>query len=166
VANEVSEITRREISDYLTASETDWAGRFTDDDFLARLYDLTKMPSGDSRFKNAAGDIWQHRVNNSDWDSDWVFHDSRFNLLHASDEEFLRFLCESVHPVVRPSAEAAQTIVDAYNERLAEDGWELAEARKISGKPVFAARKRGERVTVFAEPTGWQKVDRQLGLCG
>lgn len=57
-----------------------------------------------------------------------MFYDSRLNLLHAPDEEFLRFLCETVHPVVRPSLAEAQELVMGYNERLGEDGWEIVEA--------------------------------------
>jgi len=162
MANEVSEITRRAIVDYLTVSKTSWAGRFTDDDFLARLYDLTKLPSHDHRFRNAAGDIHQHRINNFDWPDDWVFNDARFNLLYADDAEFLRFLCETVHPVVRPSVEEAGELVEAYNGELASDGWELGVAKQISGRPVFGSRRRDGRVEIFQEPTGWQKVDRQL----
>jgi hypothetical protein len=163
VSNEISEVTRRAISDFLTTSQYTWSGRFADDDFLARLYDLTELPSEDSRFRNAAGDIYQHRVRNpEDWPNDWVFTDSRFNLLYTSDERFLRFLCETIHPVVRPSLDDVRRLVDAYNEILAEDGWELFAVKKVSGKPLFAARKRDSRSAVFAEPTGWQKVDRQL----
>ena len=32
----------------------------------------------------------------------------------------------------------------------------------MSGKPIFAAQRIGGRLEVFEEPTGWQKVDRQL----
>ena len=35
--------------------------------FLSRVWPLAQMPSTDDRFKDAAGDIWQHMVNNSDW---------------------------------------------------------------------------------------------------
>ena len=133
-----------------------------DDEFLARLYDLTKLPSHDRRYADAAGDIYQHCVNNSDWSSDWVFYDSRFNILHSDDAEFLRFLCETVHPVVRPDPEEGLTLVAAYNQALIEDGWELTVAKQISGRPVYGARKVGNRIEVFDEPTGWQKVDRQL----
>ncbi|NLG84594.1 MAG: hypothetical protein GX493_08335 [Firmicutes bacterium] len=119
MGNEISEVTRRAIIDYLVASDIDWAGRLQEDEFLARLYDLTKLPSTDYRMHNAAGDIWQHRVNWRDWENDWVFYDSRFNLLHAPDEEFLRFLCETVHPVVRPDIEEALALVEAYNKELA-----------------------------------------------
>ncbi|MGM1020416.1 MAG: hypothetical protein ACQEXV_07705 [Bacillota bacterium] len=31
------------------------------------------MPSTDSRFKTASGDIWQHMINNSDWDEVYLY---------------------------------------------------------------------------------------------
>lgn len=162
MSNEISEVTRRAIVDYLSASGINWSGRLQDDDFLARLYDLASLPSTDHRLRNAAGDIHQHRVNWKDWQDDWVFTDSRFNLLHGTDEEFLRFLCETVHPVVRPEVEEAQQLVSTYNKELAADGWSLIETKQISGKPVFVPQKIGQRAQVFKQPTGWQKVDRQL----
>lgn len=95
-------------------------------------------------------------------DDDWIFYDPRFNLLHASDGHFLRFLCETVHPVVGTSSDDAKKLAHDYNKELAADGWQLVEIKQISGKPVFGAQKTGSRVEVFEEPTGWQKVDRQL----
>lgn len=160
--NDISEVTRRAIVDFIVASETEWAGRLAEDNFLARLYDLTSMPSNDPRFENAAGDIRKHRIMNFDWSKDWVFYDPRFNLLWAPDEDFLRFLCETVHPVVRSDSETARELVAAYNCELAGDGWSLIEAKQISGKPVFVPQKVGQCAQVFDEPTGWQKVDRQL----
>lgn len=159
--NEISEVTRRSIIDHFTISDSDWAGRLSEDDFLARLYDLTKLPSTDYRYSTAAGDIFQHRVRNQDWNADWVFYDSRFNLLRASTAEFLKFLCETVHPVVRPSADQASTLVRTYNEFLATDGWQLTEGSNVSGRSIYVARSTS-RITVFQEPVGWQKVDRQL----
>ena len=160
--NDISEVTRRAIVDFISDSNIIWAGRLQDDDFLSRLYDLTSMPSNDHRMSNAAGDIYQHRVNWNDWEDDWVFYDSRFNLLHAPDEEFLRFLCETVHPIVRPDEEEARILVTTYNKELAADGWSLVKVKQISGKPVFSPQKIGQRSKVFEEPTGWQKVDRQF----
>jgi hypothetical protein len=158
---EISEVTRRAIIDFFTMSQTFWSGRLQDNEFLARLYDLNSLPSQDSRYLNANGDIFQHRVRNNDWENDWVFHDSRFNLLYQPDEEFLRFLAETVHPIVRPDTDEARKLVDAYNKELAADGWALVAVKEVSGKPIFAAQQVG-RVAVFEEPTGWQKVDRQL----
>ena len=97
----ISEATRRDIFDSIVIEKVSWNGRLEEPDFLARLYDLKSMPSSDSRFSDAYDDIWQHRINNYDWDDYWVFTDTRFNLLHGEDEMFLRFLCETLHPVVR-----------------------------------------------------------------
>lgn len=161
-ANTISEVTRRAIIDYLTASGISWSGRMQEDSFLARLYDLANIASTDGRFENAAGDIWKHRVINSDWPEEWVFYDSRFNLLWVADEEFLRFLCETVHPAVRPMTEEAHALVAAYNAELKADGWRLVEVKQISGRPVYGFEQVGHRTAVFEEPTGWQKVDRQM----
>lgn len=160
--NEITEVTRRAIVDLLSAGNVSWSGRLPESDFLARLYDLTKLPSQDHRFANAAGDIYQHRERNLDWPDEWVFTDVRFNLLHGDDEPFLRFICETVHPVVRPTSEDAKKLAVAYNDELRRDGWELVEIRQISDKPVYGPRKSGTRAAVFEEPTGWQKVDRQV----
>ena len=55
MSNEISEVTRRAIIDRFRVIGISWCGRFGDDDFLARLYDLTKLPSRDHRYRNAAG---------------------------------------------------------------------------------------------------------------
>lgn len=162
VANTITEPTRRDIIDYFTLASVDWAGHLMEPDFLGRLYDLTSLPSKDPRFKSARGDIGMHRVNFRDWENDWVFTDNRFGLLWVSDEEFLRFLCETVHPVVRPDSREAHVLVADYNARLQRDGWEIYEESEISGRPLFAARRQGQRAIVFDEPTGWERVDRQM----
>lgn len=161
-ANSISEVTRRSIVDHLSSSTSDWSGRLAEDDFLSRLWDLTKLPSTDHRFRNAARDILQHRVNWKDWSEDWVFYDSRFQLLHGPDADFLKFLCETVHPVVRADADEAQVLVEGYNDALRADGWKLVEKANISGRALFHAVRLDSRVEVFAEPTGWAKVDRQF----
>lgn len=162
MTDRISEVTRRSIFDFLVASDTSWAGRLPEDDFLARLYDLSALPSDDHRFHSAASDIWQHRVNWRDWPDDWVFYDSRFNLLDGPDSDFLRFLCETVHPVVRPNTEEAKALVERYNNELARDGWRLVAVKELSGRPIYGAAQSQGRAEIFVEPTGWQKVDRQL----
>ena len=107
MSQEVTQVIRRGIIDYLTASNISWSGRLEETEFLARLYDLANKPSRDGQFANAAGDIFQHRIRNYDWSDDWVFYDPRFSLLHGPDEDFLRFLAETIHPVVRPDPSEA-----------------------------------------------------------
>ena len=115
-------LTRREIIDRLSAGNLSWSGRLQEDEFLARLNDLERLPSKDDRFKTAAGDIWKHRVMNDDGSDDWVFYDDRFSLLRCPYEEFLRFLCEMVYPIVRPSTDEATGLVIDFNEQLTKGG--------------------------------------------
>ena len=158
--NTITEVTRRAIVDFLSLSN--WSGRLEEDEFLSRLYDLSKIPSTDGRFSNAAGDIRQHRLNWNDWPDGWVFTDRRFNILWAPDDEFLRFLCETVNPVVQPDEERVAIMVGIYNTHLKQDDWELFKKGEISGRPVYGARRIGSRMSVVEEPTGWEKVDRQV----
>lgn len=162
MANEITDVTRRNIIDYLATGYAKWAGRLQEDEFLARLYDLSDLPSTDPRFRNSASDIRQHRLNWSDWPDDWIFYDSRFNLSRASDDIFLHFLCETIHPVVRQDTTEARDMALVYNSELKADGWQIIEGKQISGRPVFIAERISGRVDIFEEPTGWQKVDRQL----
>lgn len=109
---------------------------------MQRLYDLQSLPSYDSRFSDAAGDIWQHRVNNpQDWDDDWIYSDARFNLLQGSSNGFLRFLCETVHPVVRPDRNIALKLVQQFNDQLKREGWHLVEEEKIAGRSRFVGQR-------------------------
>ncbi len=140
----ITEITRQDIIDAIQSEGVDWAGKMEEPQFLARMFDLKTMPSTDQRFLNAAGDIRQHRINNpTDWEDDWVFSDTRFNLFHGADEVFLRFLCETIHPVVRPDVAEAVRLCQKYNGFLKNDGFQLVERTRISGKPVFVGRNVG-----------------------
>jgi hypothetical protein len=137
----ISEITRRDIVDAIQVEKINWSGRMDETSFLSRLYDLTNLPSTDSRFRNAESDIWQHRINNPlDWEDDWVFYDSRFDLKNGDDEVFLRFLCETIHPVVRPDVTEAERLCQLYNQYLKNDGFQLVEKTRLSGKPIFIGR--------------------------
>ncbi|ADZ69143.1 hypothetical protein SL003B_0713 [Polymorphum gilvum SL003B-26A1] len=109
-------------------------------EFLGRLYDLESLPSTDSRFQDAAGDIWQHRVNNDDWPEDWIFDDSRFRLMSAPPDEFLRFLCEVLHPVVRPDRNETLKLLQHFNDQLRPHGWHLIEEEKIAGRPRYVGQ--------------------------
>jgi len=130
---------RQNIIDGIRMENISWSGKLEDVEFLERVYDLKSMPSSDSRFDSAAGDIWQHRVNNFDWDDDWIFSDARFDLLGCSLDIFLNFLCQMVHPVVRPDRTESEALVQQFNDQLRQIGWHLVEIEKIGGRPRFEA---------------------------
>jgi hypothetical protein len=144
---QITQITRRDIVDTISSEKIYYSGRMEEQEFLSRLFDLFMLPSTDGRFKDAAGDIWQHRVNNFDWDDDWVFYDERFNLINGDDENFLAFLCETIHPIVRPDPAEAERICHLYNQYLRNDGFQIVEKTKLSGKPVFIGRHVGVGIT-------------------
>lgn len=139
--NKISIVTRRTIFDFIQAEGIWWSGRLTEIDFLSRMFDLDSLPSFDNRFPNAAGDIWQHRVNNpNDWEDNWIFTDKRFNLFTCDDSTFLTFLCEMAHPLVRPDISEVTRLTQLYNEILKDDNYEIVEKTKIGGRPVYVGR--------------------------
>lgn len=140
--NKISQVTRRDIFDFLRVENINWNGRLNEPDFLSRLYDLSKLPSYDSRYKDAHGDIWQHRINNYDWDSDWVFTDDRFSLSTGDDATFLQFLCEMIHPIVRSDSTEVAKLLQMFNEYLSNDNFEIVEKTRISNRPVFVGRHK------------------------
>lgn len=159
---EVTEVTRRSIFDALTDARIAWSGQLKECEVVARIFNTTDLPSNDRRYKTAYEDIEQHRDRNNDWTDDWILTDPRFDLLHAKDETFLRFLVETLHPLVQVNPETVEFLTKTYNALLRVDGWEIHENKRISGRPLFHYRKHGTRAEVFSEPTGWAKVDRQL----
>lgn len=146
--NAITHVTRRNIFDYLSMEKIAWAGRLDEPDFLGRIWELSAMPSNDSRYANAGGDIRQHRVNNWDWEDDWVFTDARFNLVGCADDRFLEFLAQMVHPVVRPSEAEVVKLVEEFNRQLRPDGFVLVETGRISGRVLYG----GVRTTATHDP--------------
>lgn len=140
----VSRRARLNIIDGLKVDNIAWMGTLEDVEFLQRLWDLEAMPSTDSRYKDAAGDIWQHRRNNDDWEDTWIFEDKRFDLLDGPTDRFLAFLAEMVHPVVRPDRNQSLELVRAFNDQLTPEGWMLIEVEKIAGRPRFVAKAVSE----------------------
>ncbi len=132
--------TRINILDGLRLEGVAWNGTLDDVEFLSRIFDLKALPSFDTRFQDAAGDIWQHSINNDDWERDWVFSDRRFKLLDGPADTFMRFLCEIVNPLVRPDRDEAFKLVSHFNDQLRPTGWEIFEEERIAGRPRFACR--------------------------
>ena len=139
--NKITQITRRNIFDFILAEGFWWSGRLGEAEFLSRIFDLENIQSYYSRFPNFAGDIWQHRVNNpNDWEDNWIFSDNRFNLLGCDDSIFLNFLCEMIHPIVRVDSSEVNRLLQIFNDNLNADNFEIIEKTRISGKPIFVGR--------------------------
>lgn len=138
----ISEVTRRDIVERVAASGYQWAGRLDMAAFLARACNFGAPSSGGRWVPNPHVDVAQL-------------------VLNSSDEDFLRFIAETIQPAVRSEPLEVFQLLWTYNDCLSRDGWELFEAGQISGRPVYAARRVGERIELFVDPTGWEKVDRQ-----
>ena len=115
-------------------------GLLTEIDFLKKLYKLNEMPSYDDRYENAEDDIWQHTISNQDWESYWIFEDDRFELLNGSDSILLNFLCAVFHPENRVEEGYWKEYLAKINNLIKEDGYELYESDKISGRWVYSWR--------------------------
>ena len=117
-------------------------GRFTEIEFLNRLYNLEEMPSTDHRYKNAKGDIYCHTVSFDDWPEFWFLDDDRFQLKDGYDDKpILNFLCEMLHPAVREESSPWKEYLDRFNELLRQDGYELYAAYRVSGRDIYKARE-------------------------
>lgn len=71
-----------------------------------------------------------------------MFTDSRFNLLRCSDDEFVRFLRESIHPSVCSDSEEQDRLKQIYAKYLSIDGYELYVEEIISQMPIYSFRER------------------------
>jgi len=117
-------------------------GNQTEPDFLARFFDLKNLQSRDSRYNNAYDDIYQHMVNNYDWDYNWIYTDPRINMFHCDDETYLQFLSKTLHPSVRSSKDEVDQLLEIYNRFLGADGFEIFQVDEISGRPIFSGRQK------------------------
>src|SRR5689334_13502456 len=97
----ITEITRKSIISHLLSRKTGFSGSLEMIDFVGRIWPLSSMPSTDSRFKDAHGDIWQHMINNNDWEEEYLLTEY-LELLTCDDDTFIQFTELSIHPTVVP----------------------------------------------------------------
>lgn len=137
----ISEVTRRGIVDALLLREKSFNGNMKRLDFLKRIWNLASMPSTDPRFDSAEADIWQHMVNNDDWDNGYLLYDY-LKLGSCKDGVFLRFIEMTVHPLVGEPQEISSRVAE-INTMLRADGFRLVQSKHVSGRPVFSAKQIG-----------------------
>ena len=147
----ISAKTQAAVLDELRAKETLWCGATNEVEFLNRIFDLASLPSFDSRYETAEGDIWQHRINNDDWPPDWIFGDSRFSLYTLDQETFLKFISEILNPAVRKDASEQAQLAAAFNGHLKRDGWELVEDVIVDGRPKYEPERTVRRLGISSQ---------------
>lgn len=116
--NSISDVTRDKIFDIISPYHVGTT------DFLSKIFNLEELPSNDRRFKNFAGDIWQHTENNFDWEDNWWKTDSRLNLADGSDEIFTKFLSAVINWLIKPETLEDATL-ENINKELNYDGFEV-----------------------------------------
>lgn len=92
--------------------------------FLNSIWDLSNMPSEDSRYPNAEGDIYQHMVNNNDWDIDYLF-EKRLKI-YEDDSIFITFLETVISPTYRSNDMEIIGLVVEINNILEKDKLQLS----------------------------------------
>jgi hypothetical protein len=111
----ITELTRTDIVDALLLDkEHPFHGNLDMISFLKRVWPLETMPSGDSRFENAEGDIWQHTVNNYDYDESELLY-KRLRITGVPDKRFVRFLETCLNPVVARDPQRIEALAAMFN---------------------------------------------------
>ena len=136
---DISQEVRIAILDGIELRHMTWCGGQNHADLLMRLLDLNKLPSTDSRYSDAYGDIWQHTVNNDDWDTDWVYTDNRIQLLSRTDQFFLKFLTLVLSPKVRRDAKAQSILLEDFNKALLSCGFQFVPTSNVGPLNNYSA---------------------------
>lgn len=110
-------------------------GTLTLTEFLSKVWPLKSMPSTDPRYKTADDDIWKHIVDNDDWTYDYLFGDY-LKLMDSTDDFFIRFLEQLVHPQVRQGNKQKEYLM-IINKHLVKCGYSLEPNDEIAGHPIY-----------------------------
>ncbi len=139
--NTIAADVRKNIFSAITAANITWSGRLDEDLFLSRICDLTSLPAFDKSYKNAAEEIFFHRVKSYDWPQDWIINDNRFNLLNCNDDFFLSFLCETINPAVRFDLKIISKLLEIFNHKLKQYGWEIVPVDEYGQQRAYTSKK-------------------------
>ena len=106
--------------------DNDFSSSYTSTNFpfLNSIWNLSDMQSEDSRYSNAEGDIFQHMINNDDWDFDYLF-EQRLKL-YDDDVIFIKFLETVISPLYRIDDIEIVGLVFEINNILEKDKLQLS----------------------------------------
>lgn len=111
--------------------------------FLNEIWDLKAMPSTDKRFGDAYGDIYQHTINNNDWDLDFLFIEVLKVL--EDDVHFQKFIETVVSPKYRINEDEISSFVIGINKFLIKDSLQLAIVEyNEDGLPKYTIQNKEE----------------------
>lgn len=107
--------------------------------FLNEIWNLRSMPSEDSRFEDAEGDIIQHTYNNDDWTWKELFED-RLKILESGDI-FSKFLETLLLPKYQSSPESVFYLSERINALIKIEKISLATISYDGDFPVLELTK-------------------------
>lgn len=137
MSHRITELTRYDIVDALLADkEQPFHGTLDSISFLKKVWNLELMPSQDSRFKTAEGDIWQHTVNNYDYDDDYLLKE-RLRIADIPDQQFARFLEACIEPAVVRDPKRIEKLALLFTRFLEQDGFIMRQVGRISGRAIY-----------------------------
>lgn len=102
--------------------------------FLERIWELNIMPSEDSRYSDAYGDIQQHIVNNDDWTYEELF-EQRLDLI-TNDESFKNFIETLLHPDFRMDEDEIIKYYLIINPYLEKENYTLVIVEYVGSLPL------------------------------
>lgn len=111
--SQITEVTRHAVLDALLLRSGSYHGKQEPLSFLKKIWDLSSMPSTDTRFSDAEADIWQHTINNDDWDDAYLLKEY-LGLTSCSDRVFFRFVEAAVHPTIGDRDEVSARVTAAF----------------------------------------------------
>lgn len=141
MGNKITVKIRQAIADEMQMAGRSYSGKMEEPAFLNKIFNLRSLPCSryESRFDNAYDDIYQHTVMNpGDYSDDWIYTDSRINLLHVDDKIYLDFLSQTLHPLVRSEEASIEQLLRIYNKNLSEVDIEITKVDEQYGKPIFS----------------------------
>src|SRR5215469_18566746 len=113
--------------------------------FLERTWDLASMKAIDHRHTSAYGDIRTHMISFNDWDYSYLLYDY-LHILESSDEVFISFLENCLHPLVISDDQRIDEMQTLFNTKLAPDGYRIEAVAHRLGRPLFKVNKTAVKV--------------------
>ncbi|MDO6488425.1 AAA family ATPase [Colwellia sp. 6_MG-2023] len=135
--------TRKRILDLIISTDAAFDFANNRDDgivpFLNEIWDLKSMPSEDSRYNDAEGDVIQHTINNDDWDLHELF-EQRLKLVE-NENYFIKFVEVFLLPKYQSTLELTSYFTEKINDILKKEGLILATVSYEGDFPIIELTK-------------------------